>query len=299
MTTIAGDEVGRAGFARRRTFVSRKTIAKLGFLTAVAAIYVGWLGRDTRTIDAAEGIGYALGIAGGIPMLLLLLYSLRKRLRFMRHLGATRHWFRAHMILGVIGPVIILYHCNFRVGSLNSRVALWCTLLVAGSGLVGRYLYAKIHHGLYGRKATLRELTVQLHDSSGRLSSRDGLIDDIRDELAHLAERALVPPESAWESLCRPVTTWFRTRFLYYRLSWKVHRRLIARALLSPAVAEHRDRLRAATRRFLRQHLRLVRRVTQFNACERLFALWHVIHVPFFFMMVLSVLVHILAVHMY
>jgi hypothetical protein len=273
--------------------------AWLGFLIAAVAIYVGWVGRDGREIDAAEGIGYALGILGGIPMVLLLLYSFRKRLSFMRYLGPIKYWFRGHMMLGVAGPVLILYHCNFNVGSLNSQVALYCTLLVAGSGLVGRYLYAKIHNGLYGRKTSLRELTTQLGESSQRLSSRDGFIDDIRDELRALADRALVPPESVWDSISRPVLLAVQTRWLYYRMSWSVKRKLIARSVASPTVAEHRERLERATRRFLRQHLRQVRRVSQYNAGERLFALWHVIHVPFFLMMVLSVLVHILAVHMY
>jgi len=299
-TVLPADEFAKpVRKSARMSLLSPRTLTRLGFLTAALAIYYGWIGRQGRSIDAAEGLGYMLGIAGGIPMLLLLLYSFRKRVPFMRYLGPTKYWFRAHMMLGVVGPVIILYHCNFNVGSLNSQVALFCTLLVAGSGLIGRYLYAKIHHGLYGRKTSLRELTEQLDTSSTRLSSRDGLLDDLRDELRTLASVALAPPESAWESLSRPVVMAVRSRWLYYRMSWNVRRKLIARSISSPTVAEHRDRLEAATRRFLRQHLRQVRRVSQFNACERLFSLWHVIHVPFFCMMVLSVLAHVLAVHMY
>lgn len=299
-TVLAADEVADARQPNRRfARPSRGSLAKFGFLVAAIALYIGWIGRDSRSIDAAEGLGYALGIAGGVPMVLLLLYSFRKRLPFMRYFGPVRHWFRAHMMLGVIGPVVILYHCNFQVGSLNSQVALYCTLLVAGSGLVGRYLYAKIHHGLYGRKASLRELTEQLDDSSRRLSSRDGFMDDIRDELRGLVTQALTPPESTWETMSRPVVMAVRTRWMYIRMSWAVRRKLIARSIASPTVAEHRDRLETATRRFLREHLRRVRRVSQFNAGERLFSLWHVVHVPFFCMMVVSVLVHVLAVHMY
>jgi len=297
--TSAGNVAHPKRLPGRLILLSPGTMATLGVVIAVVAVFVGWIGREDRSIDAAGGIGYALGIAGGVPMVLLLLYSFRKRVPFMRRLGPIKYWFRGHMTLGVIGPVLILYHCNFNIGSLNSQVALYCTLLVASSGLVGRYLYAKIHHGLYGRKTSLRELTTQLGDSSKRLSSRDGFIDDIRDDLCRLVDEAISPPDSVWQSLSRPAVMWFRTRWLYYRLSWKVRRRLIARSVTSPTVAEHRERLTAVTRSFLRQHLRLVRRVSQFNACERLFSLWHVIHVPFFCMMVVSVLVHVLAVHMY
>jgi len=31
-------------------------------------------------------------------------------------------------------------------------------LLVAGSGIMGRFVYTKIHHGLYGRSANLKEI---------------------------------------------------------------------------------------------------------------------------------------------
>jgi len=297
---LAADDVTDTRQRKARPALpSRGSLAKFGFLVAMIAIYVGWTGREGRAIDAAEGLGYALGIVGGVPMLLLLLYSFRKRVPFMRFLGPVRHWFRAHMTLGVVGPVLILYHCNFEVGSLNSQVALYCTLLVAGSGLVGRYLYAKIHQGLYGRKMSLRELTEQLDNSSKRVATRDGFIDDIRDDLRGLVDEALRPPATVWESMSRPVAMVFRTRWLYYRMSWTIRRKLIARSITSPTVAEHRDRLETAARRFLRQHMRQVRRVSQFNAGERLFALWHVIHVPFFCMMVVSVLVHVLAVHMY
>ena len=111
-----------------------------------------------RYITPNRGIGYALGIIGGSMMLLLLLYSARKRFRWLKFLGPTVGWFRFHMVLGVLGPLCILYHSNFGLGATNSNVALFSMLTVAGSGLIGRYIYSRIHHGLYGSKATLSEL---------------------------------------------------------------------------------------------------------------------------------------------
>ena len=299
-TIQSSGEVGsRSRPIKFSSLISSRSAATVGLICAVFAIYAGWASRDARSIDPGEGLGYTLGIAGAVPMVLLLLYSFRKRLRFMRYFGATKYWFRIHMIFGVIGPVIILYHCNFKVGSLNSQVALYCTLLVAGSGIVGRYLYTRIHHGLYGRKASLRELTGQLSASSAHLSSRNGFIDDIREELSELSRQALIPPDSVWESIRRPMVMGLRTRWLYYRMSWSVRRKLIARSVVSPIVAQHRERLTRTTQKFLRQHLRQARQVSQFSAYERLFSLWHIIHVPFFCMMVISAVVHVFAVHMY
>jgi len=45
--------------------------------------------------------------------------------------------------------------------------------------------------------------------------------------------------------------------------------------------------------------LLLVRRITAFQSCERLFSLWHTLHVPLIFMMFIAAFVHIIAVHVY
>jgi hypothetical protein len=272
--------------------------ALAGYALAAVAVYAGWLGRDERNINAGSGWGYALGILGGSLMLLLLLYSVRKRIRLLARFGATRHWFRIHMMLGIVGPVLILYHCNFDLGDLNSKVALFCTLLVAGSGVVGRYLYAGIHNGLYGSKATLRDLVGNLQKSlaGGRASA---LIDPIRAELTALDQRVLAPPATLGESLARPWVIGWQTRRSYWRLVNATRRELMRKSVTSAAVDQHADRLEHTIRRYLREHLAQVRQVARFNSFERLFSLWHVIHVPFFLMMILSAVFHVFAVHLY
>jgi hypothetical protein len=47
------------------------------------------------------------------------------------------------------------------------------------------------------------------------------------------------------------------------------------------------------------QHLACVMRVALFEAWERLFALWHVAHVPFVFILAASGVFHVIAVHAY
>jgi len=47
------------------------------------------------------------------------------------------------------------------------------------------------------------------------------------------------------------------------------------------------------------QYLNAVTRVAQFKAYERLFSLWHVAHIPFVYLLVISAVVHVVAVHAY
>ena len=54
-----------------------------------------------------------------------------------------------------------------------------------------------------------------------------------------------------------------------------------------------------ASTAFVTEHLRRVRRVAAFAAYERLFSLWHKVHLPFFYLLLITAIVHVIAVHVY
>jgi len=274
--------------------------AALGYGLSALAVWVGWVvNRSYDLVNPEHGVGYWLGITGGSLMAILLLYPVRKKVRIMRFLGATRHWFRMHMIFGVLGPLLILYHCNFEFGALNSNVALICTLLVAGSGLVGRYLYAKIHIDLDGHKATLRELTERARVTAEQKNRTSVLVPQLLERMTVFDQAVLTPPDGFLASIVLPLRLAVQTRLQYLRLSWFARKQLRLQAQKSPIIREQRKRLQAATNAFIHQHLKRVRRVAELGSYERLFSLWHIFHLPFFYILVVTAIVHVVAVHMY
>jgi hypothetical protein len=58
------------------------------------------------------------------------------------------------------------------------------------------------------------------------------------------------------------------------------------------------DRRRLA-HKLLRRYLNAEARVAQFGAFEWMLSAWHIAHIPFVFLLVISTLVHIFAVHAY
>ena len=144
-----------------------KVLTATAYLAVTMALVAGWWYSDLDLISADAGIGYWLGIVGASLMALLLLYPLRKRAKSFQRLGPVRYWFRTHMVFGVAGPVLIIFHSNYDLGSLNSRIALFCTIIVALSGIIGRYIYAKLHYGLYGRRASLMSLRKDINEIRG------------------------------------------------------------------------------------------------------------------------------------
>jgi hypothetical protein len=203
------------------------------------------------------------------------------------------------MLLGIIGPVLILFHSNFAVGSLNSRVALFCTLLVACSGIVGRFLYAQIHRGLYGEKMTLRSLVSDMQQSLEQIIASRPVLAEFQVQLATFDKSVLEPPENFLRSALRPFSFAFTTRWAYLRMSWRLRRAGAQSSATSKPFSVQEKRLVKAARLDLRQHLKQVRKIAHLNFFDRLFSLWHILHLPFFFMLVISAVIHILAVHMY
>lgn len=279
-----------AGPVRRRR---RSPLAGIGLLAAAALLAWGYQFPTEHYITPQSGLGYLLGIAGGSAMLVLLVYPLRKRFRALGFMGTTKRWFQAHMALGVLGPVLILFHSNFQLGAVNSNVALACMLVVSASGLFGRYFYARIHHGLHGRKASLEELrehAEKLRWVTTSVEFLPGLVEQIDAEERRIVERC-----GRGLLLARPMCASLRVRGARRRL-----RRFLRGALAAPAAAAGRDAgVSLAARRYIDDRLSATRRVVEFAAFERLFSLWHALHMPLFLMLLIAGVVHVVAVHLY
>jgi hypothetical protein len=203
------------------------------------------------------------------------------------------------MILGLLGPLLVLYHCNFQLGSFNSRVALYCMLLVAVSGIVGRHFYAAIHRGLYGRKLTLGDLQRELASSAEKSHGLAALMPKLIAKLDRLCDELQGDKVTNSLGIGRSIRWLLTHRFVQLSLLWTARRELRLAAVRFEVVARDQKRLKRTTSRFIRDYTKLMTRVAKFTVYERLFAIWHVLHLPIFFVMVLSALVHVLAVHMY
>jgi len=261
-------------------------------------LYLGWDWRDAGYLNAEHGLGYTLGIVGGVMMTLLLLYPLRKKQVRLFRWGPIRHWFRMHMLFGVLGPVMILYHANFKLGAINSNVALFSMLLVAGSGLVGRYIYTRIHYGLYGARSNLNGLQDRLAAAKGGFANLFRSMPDAADTLARL---------ETWLLRDRPVVVrlltfpWVALRCWYTRrrIIHLMQDKLMRHGSRSEWPPEKTHRAQRVAARFVSSYIENLRRVAEISAYERMFAWWHVLHLPLFLMMVLAGIVHVIAVHMY
>lgn len=254
-------------------------------------------------------LGYNLGLAGGLMMLVLLLYPLRKRVRLFDKLGALPSWFKWHMVLGILGPLTIIFHSTYHVyipfihpmGSPNAAVAMLCMLLVSGSGTFGRFFYTKIHHGLYGRQTTVNELRAEL-EQSGDVKSVFSFAPNVERTLEEFRNRADEYARQSGIGFANFVTVGFQTALLTRSLSRELHHVMQAQATQNNFNTTQLAGMEAMFRDYqakIASYLRAVRDAAQFRTYERMFSWWHIFHIPLVYMMVFSAFYHVYAVHAY
>jgi hypothetical protein len=260
---------------------------------------MGWLSRDDNGLTPVSGVGYWLGIAGGGLMLVVLLYPLRKRVRSLRALGTVAFWFNAHMIFGVLGPVLVLWHANFRLGSINCSVALITMLVVAGSGVVGRYLHSKINFGMHGRKAAAQEVVADADELRGFLGADARVADRMIAQLNAFAQQSTTFPTSVLVGLVLlPAMSW-RGAALRGRLIADARRVIAVEGKRRGRPQEIRRQQLAGLIDFVTHRISTAKKAATFAFYERLFGLWHVFHVPLYILLVIVAIVHVFASHLY
>lgn len=87
------------------------------------SLYLGWF-------------GFGLMVIAGI-------YSLRKRWPLLKNFGSMPGWLDFHIFCGLLGPTLILFHTNFKVGGLVG-ISFWAMVIVFASGIFGRYFYLQV-----------------------------------------------------------------------------------------------------------------------------------------------------------
>jgi len=271
-------------------------------LVYAAIVFLVWIAREIsllKLFTIGDDVDYWLGVAGAVMMLLLFSYPLRKHFRFTRNWGPVKGWLIIHMLLGIGGPWLILVHSGFQIGSLNAGVALYSMIIVALSGVVGRFIYIRVNRGLHGEIGSLQELKTRAGMEQDGARSRLSFAQEVENTLLDFAqqERDALP---GWRTNMRRV-------FVLPVMQWLIYWRCV-RLLRAPSarlathlkwdaykVAEHKRLARKLVRRYLTAEVR----VAQFGAYEWMLSAWHVAHIPFVYLLVASTLFHIFAVHAY
>jgi uncharacterized membrane protein len=287
---------------------SPKTTAERGqysagtwlFSTLVFILIVyAWKARHSGDLTPKVGLGYALGIVGSLMMLSLLLYPLRKTWKRLSRAGSMQAWFTLHMMLGVMGPALVIVHSNFTLDSKNATVAMVVMLLVVVSGIFGRYIYSQVHVGMSGKRTVLSELLSDADAMREAFGADMEHAPEIEVELKRYEDTARAYRLSTLGSFRATLFLGFHSRKSQRYVKSEAQAIISARALREHWDRDtHRERLSAALSHF-DSYFETVRHAAGLHFFERLFRFWHVFHMPLFLLLIMVALGHVIAVHLY
>ena len=293
-------ELSKAQPAPKSKNKSASSLATVVFSVAVlATLFMAWRVRDEQYIVAGSGIGYWIGILGSLIMLVLLLYPVRKKYAKVTGLGRIATWFKSHMVLGIVGPALIILHSNFEFKSVNAIVATVVMLTVVASGIFGRFLYSKVHKGLYGTKAEAKSLLSDAEALKQAFGEDTGAAPGPLDELKSF-ERALLDQSVGLRHSVKLMLRLSRQT----RSTRRAHLSELQSAVAARALRERWDddvyqQTLAAARDHLDLYNATIRKAAGLKFYDQLFGWWHVLHMPLFFLLIIAAIVHIIAVHLY
>lgn len=109
-----------------------------------------------------------LGTLGLLSMIVMLVYSVARRVKFLRDVARLSAWLHLHIFLGLQGFVFVVFHSlpmfsNSRFMWLNPGVVNFLAVcVVIASGVFGRWLFAQVPKTLGGRHMEGKDIEDEL-----------------------------------------------------------------------------------------------------------------------------------------
>ncbi len=225
--------------------------------------------------------GLVYGIVGSAMMVLMLLYSLRKRTGLLGRSIPAKYLLDFHIYLGVFGPLLIVLHSSLKVQGLVS-VSFWSMIAVMLSGYFGRYLYLHLPRNIKGDELTLNEIKAMSMKLISELKNRFALSDEVINQI----ETISIMPSTEHFSPLQAVLILLRDDIMTFQIRRRLRSRLYAiEALPKFQVKKILD--------ILYERVKLQRRIDMFSRIQEVFYYWHVIHRPFAIIMYIFMFIHI------
>lgn len=246
------------------------------FLTLVFIIY-----EIVATPSGGHPFGHFLGILGALLMLMTeTVYSARKRWGIFKF-GQVRHWLSFHIFTGIVGPFLVLGHTGLEFRGL-AGFTVFLTVIIVGSGFLGRYIYTAVPRTLAGIEVDRRTLERSAAELQRELSQWAA---SKSDRVQRLIQQELLFVDSSQDTAPIGVLT-FRLR------EW--HHRRKVRSAIKNLEKEEADRMTEIGRMIKKQQV-LQRQISSLRSVRKMMGWWHTFHVPLGLTLFTAMFIHIFA----
>lgn len=263
------------------------------WLTTSAVLTVGagvfyWIDRQRGEYQhGGTPAGLALGAAGLLLILLMLLFGWRKR-AYSSRIGTLEGWMQAHVWLGLLTLPVVLLHTAFRFRDQLAIAAFVLLALVVATGWLGAVLYSALPARL-----TQVETKVSLAEASEQLNN-------LLQAMAQLAigrSPAFVNLHQKLIFASRP-SSFASWRLLFGGAGQLADSESQWQALLALVEEEERGPLRQLLG-LARQHRELHHRLRLQHRYRNVLAAWLLLHVPLSILLLLVTIAHVVVAMYY
>ena len=233
-------------------------------------------------LKPAGSWGHGLGVVGTVMLLLLLLYSARKRGVLGMRFGRLNRWLDVHIFFGIMGPLLVTLHTAMKFHGIVS-VSYFSMVGVALSGVFGRYIYKQIPRDARGHELGLEKARERLTEIERTLVGTHG----VSAETASVIREFAAVSSRLGSSKIRGLVTALSQDFTMDRRTHRLRRALSSGH--SPSPTGVIDEVVALAR----ESSVLQRRIALLDSMSELFHYWHVFHKPFAYVMLIIMVVHV------
>ncbi len=170
---------------------------------------------DHGRLRPGQGWGLWFGLAAALALALNLAYLLRRRQWWKVRFASLRTWMDVHVATGLLALPLVLLHGGMEVRGTLGGQALWVLVALVVTGVIGRYLYARVPRAAGGRELELaesRERVARWTAGFERVDPR--LAQEIREQVAHLVEQRRWGASLPTRLIALVASEWSLLRFL-------------------------------------------------------------------------------------
>jgi hypothetical protein len=230
----------------------------------------------------AGTIGQAAGVLALLLFLFMWLYPLRKKFRWLAFTGSIARWLDVHIAAGLCIPLLGAMHAAWRFDGLIG-LGYFSMMVVVLSGVIGKYLYARIPRGRSGLEMSLEEIQTESRVLLKYVASTTGM--PLEEVERILAPRSTAANRGVLGTLGEFVADdWQRFRaFSRLKRGWRAAKggRPVDRQVVR------------LVRRMARQQMALRQQMRLLDGAHRLFRYWHVAHRPVAISALVAVAIHV------
>ena len=190
----------------------------------------------------------------------------------MRSFGNIQNWLDFHIFCGLLGPLFIVFHTDFKARGLVA-LSFWSMVILVISGLLGRYLYMQVLHIRSGYQAMQNQFDDKTKELSKNWTSEQSASWDqmLNHSLKLVHVQTVVADDVPLISI-----------FIYSFLGE------IALFFYQPA-----SELLGIDSKQLKNYAKIRRNILYWGGFKKLLGYWHAFHFPFSICMYLFAVIHI------